>query len=495
MKIGLISVYFGLFDDALPPTFRQEREALNKKIEKGLSQYGKVINPGLIDNEKTALIANELYRKEKVQTLVYSPTMAAPPIYLKNSIKNLNLPILCISPQEFKTTPKNYNTDLGTEHSTLVGLTMGTNVLVREGIKFNVYVIHVDDIPVSKEIEIFFNKNKNATQIIDTDEKESDMKFSSSQINHSKVADAVNKLKNYPLITLGEPISGYLDVEMTEKDADLIGVNIKKISKKELNNSFKNINDIEVENNIKEISDKFKEGRKIKKETLERSCRLNLALNDIAEKNKAIGGTVNCHGDFFRWNPDIGITGCLGVSCLAEKDTLFSCTGDVPTSIALVAAKIISGSALYCECYTIDFKNDTILIANGGEGDFTINSESPNLRILPEDHYMGEFGPGVAVQFDIEEMEATLISISPTLINKKNEWRIILAEGTTSKSAHQHMEGPNTMFKFKTKSAKKGFEEWALLGATHHAVLMPGYHKKEFEIFCNEMNINLKVVG
>ena len=61
MKIGLISVYFGLFDDALPPNFRQEREALNKKIEKGLSQYGKVINPGLIDNEKTALIANEIY--------------------------------------------------------------------------------------------------------------------------------------------------------------------------------------------------------------------------------------------------------------------------------------------------------------------------------------------------------------------------------------------------------------------------------------------------
>ena len=79
-------------------------------------------------------------------------------------------------------------------------------------------------------------------------------------------------------------------------------------------------------------------------------------------------------------------------------------------------------------------------------------------------------------------------------INNKNEWRIILAEGVTSKSAHQDMEGPNTMFKFKTKTAKKGFEEWALLGATHHAVLMPGHHKKEFEIFSNEMNINLKVI-
>ena len=172
-------------------------------------------------------------------------------------------------------------------------------------------------------------------------------------------------------------------------------------------------------------------------------------MKRITEDNHAIGGTINCHGDFFRWNDKVGITGCLGVSCLAEEGKLFSCTGDIPASIALIAAKIISGSALYCECYTIDFENNTILIANGGEGVFTIYNECPNLRILPEDHYMGDNGPGVAVQFDIKEMDATLISITPTFINNKNEWRIILAEGIALDSKHPNMEGPNTMFKFK----------------------------------------------
>ena len=71
---------------------------------------------------------------------------------------------------------------------------------------------------------------------------------------------------------------------------------------------------------------------------------------------------------------------------MAEKDTLFSCTGDVPTSIDLVAAKIISGSALYCECYTIDFENNTILIANGGEGDFTINNERLIILLKQDAH-------------------------------------------------------------------------------------------------------------
>ena len=64
MKIGLITVYFGLFDEALPPTFRQERNDLNKKIEDGLSVYGQIVNPGLIDNEKSASNANQSFIEE-----------------------------------------------------------------------------------------------------------------------------------------------------------------------------------------------------------------------------------------------------------------------------------------------------------------------------------------------------------------------------------------------------------------------------------------------
>tara|TARA_B100001750_G_scaffold201240_1_gene175892 strand:- start:720 stop:2201 length:1482 start_codon:yes stop_codon:yes gene_type:complete len=492
MKIGLISVYFGLFDEALPPTFRKERTELNKTIEKGLSVYGKLVNPGLVDNENSAKLANKLYIKEGVDVLVYAPTMAAPPVYLEKCIQNINTPLMCISPQEFYTTPKDYDTDTGTKHSTLVGLTMGTNILVREGRPFEVEVLHIDEISSSKNLEDFFKAvgDKNLRQAIENEEKEEVV------IGEEKkeVSEAVNALRNSPLIALGNPISGYLDVELTDEDAELLGIEIKKITKEELNKTFNQIEDDDTKDLMKKINDKFTHGRKVDNAVLEQSCKLSLAMKRITEDNHAIGGTINCHGDFFRWNDKVGITGCLGVSCLAEEGKLFSCTGDIPASIALIAAKIISGSALYCECYTIDFENNTILIANGGEGDFTINNESPNLRILPEDHYMGDNGPGVAVQFDIKEMDATLISITPTFINNKNEWRIILAEGIALDSKHPNMEGPNTMFKFNSKSAKKSFEDWARLGASHHAILMPGHQKKPFKSFSDSMNIRLEIV-
>ena len=491
MKIGLITVYFGLFDEALPPTFRQERTNLNKKIEGGLSVYGQVINPGLIDNENSAEFANQLFITESLDVIVYAPTMAAPPIYFQKSINSINTPIMCISPQEFRTTPDDYDTDAGTEHSTLVGLTMGTNILVREGINFNVSILHVDDIPSSNELKSFFDLIKSDQEILSGD---IDYKGVIEPSQSPKVKKAINAFKKYSIIAIGDPIDGYLDVEMTAEDAGILDIDIKKITKNELNKTFKNIDENDILNLKNKIYDNFTQSRKVEDDTLERSCKLSLTIKSIVEKNNAIGGTINCHGDFFRWNEDIGITGCLGVSCLADEGKLFSCTGDIPASIALVAAKIISGSALYCECYTIDFENDTILIANGGEGDFSININNPNLRILPEDHYMGSNGPGVAVQFDINEMDATLISLTPTLINSKREWRIILAEGRVLNSKHQKMEGPNAMFKFNKRSAVESFQDWASLGATHHAVLMPGHQKETFKTFADLMNINLKVV-
>ena len=491
MKIGLITVYFGLFDEALPPEFRQERADLNNRIERGLSVYGKVINPGLIDNEVSSKIANKLYIEEKVDVIVYAPTMAAPPIYLENCISGINTPVMCISPQEFRTIPENYDTDAGTEHSTLVGLTMGTNILVREGRNFKVIVLHVDDISSSKDLKKFFEMISSNSEI-KTDNTDYALTIESSQSQN--IQQAIDVLRRKSLVVIGDPIAGYLDVEMTEEDAYILGINIKRITKNELNNTYKNIDIKEIQIMMNEIHDSFTQSREVNDEILERSCRLSLTIKSIAEQNNAIGGTINCHSDFLRWNKNIGITGCLGVSCLAEEGKLFSCTGDIPTSIALVAAKIISGAGLYCECYTIDFDNDTILLANGGEGDFSINKDNPNLRILPEDHYLGINGPGVAVQFDIKEMNATLISITPTLINNKREWRIVLAEGHVSNSIHQNMEGPNTMFKFNSRSAVESFQDWASFGATHHAVLMPGHRKEEFKSFTDLMNINLKVV-
>ena len=83
--------------------------------------------------------------------------------------------------------------------------------------------------------------------------------------------------------------------------------------------------------------------------------------------------------------------------------------------------------------------------------------------------------------------------MSLTYINNNREWRIILAEGRVLDSKHHNMEGPNTMFKFNSKSAKKSFEDWARLGASHHAILMPGHQKKPFKSFSDSLNSKITI--
>ena len=60
---------------------------------------------------------------------------------------------------------------------------------------------------------------------------------------------------------------------------------------------------------LKKINDKFTHGRKVDNAVLEQSCKLSLAMKRITEDNHAIGGTINCHGDFFRGMNKVGITG------------------------------------------------------------------------------------------------------------------------------------------------------------------------------------------
>ena len=61
LKIGLLSVYFGLFDDAMPGDFRKSRESYASEVKNLLEQYGDVVFPGLVDSEDKATTAAKIF--------------------------------------------------------------------------------------------------------------------------------------------------------------------------------------------------------------------------------------------------------------------------------------------------------------------------------------------------------------------------------------------------------------------------------------------------
>lgn len=462
-RIGQLSVYFGLFDEAMPPEFRRDREALAHRFTKFLAGAGEVIYPGLVDSEEAGRRAGEVFAAQEVEVVVFVPSMAAPPSYGWEAVSGLDVPVISVAAQELTSIPPVYTTEEGTQRSTLVGLVMFTNVLAREGKPMVTLVGRLES-------------DEFAAQVAET----------------VRSAALANRLNGLRVGAIGAPIGGYLDVEATPDEVDRLGLQMVSISREELNEAFAGVS----EQRVQELSDGLRErfeASATSDEILARSARLALALRGICERHDLAGGTVNCHGDMFRWNPEVGITACLGVTCLTEEGTPLSCTGDLPAGIALVIGKAVAQGALYCEAYGVDFEGDWVLLANGGEGDVSMADHSRPIRLLPEDHYMGEQGPGTAIVFSLPTGPATLLSMSP-IQGADGGWALVVGEGEIIGSKHEAIEGPNAMFRFSSGPAQQAFQRFCNAGATHHSVLTPGHHRQTLEMMSKWAGFEVRAV-
>ena len=462
-RIGQLSVYFGLFDEAMPPEFRQDREALARRFTEFLSAGGDVVYPGLVDSEEAGRRANEVFATEQVEVVVFVPSMAAPPSYGWEAISGLDVPVISVAAQELNSIPDVYTTEEGTQRSTLVGLVMFTNVMAREGRPMVTLVGRLE----SEE-------------------------FAAEVTGTVRAAALANRFQGSRVGAIGAPIRGYLDVEATPEEVARLGLEMVSVSREELNSAFAGASEESIQELAESLRGRF-ETDKVPDGTLQRSARLALAIQDICERNDLAGGTVNCHGDMFRWNPEVGITACLGVTCLTESGTPISCTGDLPAGIALVIGKTVAGGSLYCEVYGVDFEGDWVLLANGGESDVSMADPTRPITLLPEDHYMGVRGAGTAIVFSLPTGPATLLSMSP-VAGAEGGWALVVGEGEIIGSKHESIEGPNGMFRFSSGPAPQAFQRFCNAGATHHSVLTPGHHLRTLELMSQWMGFEVRAV-
>lgn len=458
LRIGHLAVYFGLFDEAMPDNFRTTREAFRSRVHDLLADHGDVVDPGLVDDAASAKAAGALFAREDVDVIVFAPTMAAPPGWAWDAVAAVDVPVIAVGAQESATVPADYDTAAATARSLPVGLVMFTNVLIRRGRPFAIVVGELSAPELEEQLSVAL-----------------------------RAAAATSCVRRSPLLTVGAAIEGYDDVMADDADLAALGVHAVPVSRSELDAAFLAVHDERVIGLAAEMR-RTTDATAVVDGVLHRSSRLALALDDLIEANGAVGGAVNCHGPLLRGNPGIGITACLGVSRCSTQGRPFACTGDVPTAIALVVGKVLTGSALYCELYQLDLVGDWILVANGGEGDLMSREADTRVRLLPEDHYAGECGAGTAVVFELGRGAATLISLSP-VAEARGGWVLVVAEGEILDSRHPTMEGPNGMFRFASGSVAEAFGRWCAAGATHHAVVLREHRAAELQILADLLSI------
>lgn len=458
LRIGVFSPRFVLFDAAMPLEFPEGRRRYAEVAARTLEALGVVDAPGLVESEQDARRIGERWATDPVDVVVCWPTMAAPPAWLELVLDMCSsVPVVVVAAQESAVVPDDYDTDQATARSLPVGAVMATNVLRRRRELFETVVGVMDDELVSS-----------IGRAID-------------------VVVTAQRIRRLRLGVVGAAIEGYTDVMASPDQLAQLGVTLVDIAD-ELDAAFL----AGAEDDVESIVDELELiGRvEVDAPTLRRSSRLAVALDAVVDRQGLDGGAVNCHGSRLRFGQTIGITACLAVSRCSAAGRPFACTGDVPAAIALCLGRLIAGSALYCELYQLDHERNWALVANGGEGDWSMRDPQEALRFLPEDHYRGERGPGVASVFAIPAGAATLVSLSPA-IGPSGGWGLVLAEGDVIDSRHSTMEGPNAMFRFAGLDVADGYRRWCQLGATHHAALLPGHQTETLTRVAEHLAIDI----
>jgi L-arabinose isomerase len=453
-KVGLVSCYFPLFEQQMPPGFREDRAATARSYAELLGREFDVVDAGMMASDTDGDRANALLREADANVLVYAPTMAAPPSYVAHALRGIDAPLVIWNAPTIGMLPDGLTQAQATINSSQVAAVMLANALVR------------GDRPFAT-ISASPNEADDVAALFRT----------------VRAAAVASVLRDASILRVGGWLPGYLDVESTTAELAQLGVTERAVTAEELNATFAAVGDDRVSDGLADLGRRGWERREGAADR--RSMRLALALEDLARATNAVAATVNCHSDILRWNPTIGITACLGASLLTAGGIPVSCTGDLPTALALVLARALSGRALYCEFYTPERDTGLMLLAAGGEGDPAWADPRHPVLVEPNDHYPGDHGAGTSLSFRLEEGPATALSLSPA----GGTWRLAWATGEIVEARYEGMGGPNGMFRFDSGSAFDAGARWIASGATHHNALARGRLDLEIPVLARALGI------
>jgi L-arabinose isomerase len=452
--VGVVSCYFPLFEKQMPPGFRQDREAIARGYAELLARDFDVVDTGTLASDADGDRANALLREARPDVVVFAPSMAAPPSYAAHALAGLDTPLVIWNGPTITRLPDGLTQAQATVNSSQVAAVMLANALVRESKPFATVTASPSDAAGTALL----------TRTV-------------------RAAAAASTLRGASVLRVGGWLPGYLDVESRADELARLGVTERAVGVEELDDAFAAVTDERIGAGLADLGTRGWSRREGPAD--ERSMRLALALHDLARAVEAVAATVNCHSEMLRWNPAIGITACLGASLLTAEGIPVSCTGDLPTAIALVLARALSGRALYCEFYTPERETGLMLLAAGGEGDPAWADPGHPVVVEPNDHYPGDHGAGTSLSFRLEQGLATALSLSPA----GETWRLAWATGEIVEARYDAMGGPNGMFRFDSGSAFEAGERWIASGATHHNALARGRLDVEIPVLARALGI------
>ena len=249
---------------------------------------------------------------------------------------------------------------------------------------------------------------------------------------------------------IGRPIEGYLHVDVDDAELrDAIGIEATFVDPDEVVEAWRGVEPARVAELGAEVRAGWAfEGDLDEGESLERSLRAALALQEVVDRHALDGGAFNCHVPQFRFGDEIGIAPCWGLGRLTTEGRPFTCTGDILTAVAMLTTKRLGAAALYHEIEAIDYATGEVVIANSGEHDLAWLAPGERPRLRRNGWFCGKDPRcGVCAVIEPPAGPATLVGFTPHP-DARGGFRYVVARGELTTRRFPETGTANGAFRF-----------------------------------------------
>ena len=462
IKIGFFTIglqaYWAQMKDMKP-----EIEGYAEVIINRLSFFGEVINAGIIDNTLDARKTEELFIKEDIDILIIhvgtyglSSTVAA-------CIRRLQVPIITLHLQPIESFKKDTQAEYALPKNVFSAAGEIGAALNRMGRKF--YPI--------------FGQLKN---------DERPWEVLQDFLAASKIK---KKLRNSNVGLIGNVYAGMADIYADGLlFINKLGINLEIFEIGNLRHFIEKVSEIEAEEKLKSIKEKFIFDFDAKKEheLLLWNAKVAVGLEKFAKYNELDAIAYHYSGYPQTMAQKIGYSMTVGGALLASEGIACAEEGDLFSAISILILQMICKNATQAEFKVADFKEGVNYLEHTGPGNICMSPDKPILKLMK--YFHGKSGSGFSCQFNIEEGPITLLSLTA---QKDNSLKLLIAEGLSVSGTM--LEDGEMCARIRFKKGIVDFaEKWMLAGPSHHSALGTGFNENKLIRTAQILDLNYEII-
>jgi L-arabinose isomerase len=468
-RIAVVHPYWTLWEHTAGPGFRAQRLALARRAATALGDGLEVV--GVADFasvEEAASLAPGLAAGDGVDAILVVQTMAAPSAYALALIEALDgVPVVIWALHESGLVDGAFDHGGITTQGATVGAPMLSNILGRRGRPFELLLGRLAD-------------DATLTRVRDA-------------LRLGAVAHAIGRAR---IGRVGVPVDGYLHVDVADDELRAgTGIEVVRIDPDEVVDRYRAVDAARVDALEAEVRAGWTlEGDVVAGESLARSLRAAVAVEDLVAAHALDAGAFNCHVPQFRFGEPIGIAPCWALGRSTSAGVAWTCTGDILTAVAMLVTKRLGGAAVYHEIEAIDYATGEVVIANSGEHDLAWLAPGERPRMRRNGWFCGKDAHcGVCAVLEPPAGPATLVAFTPHP-DARGGFRLVAARGELTSRRFPETGTVNGAFRFMDGPVEAAWARWAQAGVNHHSSATPGDLSGDVAVIARHLGIEAVIV-